>query len=68
MTNGLGGVAREIERHYREPRPCPGCRRPRSECWIMPCLYLEGIIAKGRKAVERWARPGGGRVVSKPKA
>lgn len=43
--------------------PCPGCNRARSECWLLPCLYLETILAKGPDAVARWAKPGGGKVV-----
>jgi hypothetical protein len=39
------------------PSPCPGCRRPRFECWIAPCLDFEMIKAKGVKA-EAWVRLG----------
>lgn len=40
-------------------KPCPGCGRARSTCWIMPCLHLEVVIERGPKAVARWGKPGG---------
>jgi hypothetical protein len=40
----------------RTPKPCPGCGRARSTCWVMPCLYLEQLRARGPAAVDRWLR------------
>lgn len=42
------------------PRPCPGCHRDRRECWRMPCLELETMLAKPRngRQVLAWIRAG----------
>ena len=50
------------DKQMSKRKPCPGCERPRSVCWIMPCLYLELVLARGRRAVKRWAQAGGGHV------
>lgn len=49
----------------RKPRPCSGCRRPRSTCWVMPCLYLEMLLQRdsgskrGEARLAQWVRAGG---------
>lgn len=61
-------------RHPRQSagKPCPGCGRSRRLCWALPCLFLEGLSASaeegtagGLKALDSWARDGGGLLVTR---
>lgn len=49
------------------PRRCPGCKRCRRACLVMPCGYLARLVDKSRErhpdlpslALRAWAKLGG---------
>ena len=38
------------------PVPCPGCGRDRRTCWVLPCLHLEQVKARGVRAITAWVK------------
>lgn len=44
------------------PSACVGCGRDGAQCWVIPCLYLEDVLARGAGALEVWVRARGGKL------
>lgn len=51
-------------------KPCPGCAKPRQECWNTPCIHLQILLRGSLIRLQRWANEGGGRIIfdESPKA